>query len=994
MGKTMETCTKQYVAPEPGEEVVITGVAGRFPECDNMRVLERKLMDKVDLVTSDDRRWTQDYKEIPHWMGKVNGISKFDATFFGVPAQQADAMEPILRILLEHTYEAIVDAGVHPKLLRGTETAVIVGCCFVDGEKTLMYEKMQPRGLGLTGGCRSMISNRIAYWLGVHGPVYNVDTACSSSLVALEQAYNLIRSGRCEAAIVAAGNLCLHQKLSLQFTRLGVLSADGRCKTCDAEANGYVRSEALSVVFLQKAKAARRIYATIVHGLTNFDGFKEQGITFPSSKMQSTLFKECYEECGLSPNVLSYVELHGTGTKVGDLEEVNAVDRAFCKNRTTPLKIGSIKSNLGHTEASSGLTSIAKIIIVMESGMIPPNLHYKRPREGLKSLKEGRLQVVTEPTPWDGGYIGVNSFGYGGVNCHVVLKSNPKIKYNNGAPKDDLLRLVVASGRTEEAVVTILNDIGLVDLLTHIGIVPDNLIGHSVGELGCAYADGCLTAEQTIIAAYTRGLASIESDLIYGAMVAVGRGYKQMKDICPPELDVACHNSANSCTISGPANSIKKLVVQLQENNIFAKEVHTNNIAYHSRYIAPAGPKLLQYLKEVIPEPVPRSAKWVSSSVPQSEWSSSLAKFSSAEYHTNNLLSPVLFEEATALIPSDAITIEIAPHGLLQAILKRSMPPTVKNISLTLRNHKDNTEVLLQALGVLYNAGIQLQLAKLYPPVEYPVSRGTPMISPLIKWDHSDEWSMQFHNKQFKLGSGEREVTISLHNEALGFLTGHIVDGRNIMPATAYLVLIWETFSMINGHTYTDIPVVIEDIRLHHTIVLRNDDDVVLLIAIQQGTGLFEITENSVPIVTGKIHQISDLSQEKIPNEMLQMYSSLDEDVDISKWMTKNDIYKELTLRSYQYNALFCGLNRASINGAKGHIAWVDNWVTFMDNVLQLTLLTHDTRDLVVPIAIKKIIIDPKHHESCISIADDGSKRKLNHLYCLLDSDTENITLN
>jgi len=170
-----------------------------------------------------------------------------------------------------------------------------------------------------------------------------------------------------------------------------------------------------------------------------------------------------------------------------------------------------------------------------------------------------------------------------------------------------------------------------------------------------------------------------------------------------------------------------------QAKKIFAKEVACSNIAYHSRYIAPAGPKLLAYLSKIIVDPKPRSRKWVSTSVPRSKWFTASAKLSSAEYHTNNLLNPVLFEETARMIPKDAITIEIAPHGLLQAILRRSLNPSITNIGLTLRGHGDNAEVFLQGIGKLYNAGLQPNIIKLYPRIEYPVSRGTPMISPSIR---------------------------------------------------------------------------------------------------------------------------------------------------------------------------------------------------------------------------------------------------------------------
>lgn len=240
--------------------------------------------------------------------------------------------------------------------------------------------------------------------------------------------------------------------------------------------------------------------------------------------------------------------------------------------------------------------------------------------------------------------------------------------------------------------------IGLVDILNVLGIVPDYIIGHSVGELGCAYADGCFTAEEMILSAYSRGLASIETELIRGAMAAVGLGYNEISKLVPPEIDVACHNSADSSTISGPAEVVNKFVGELQAQGIFAREVNASNIAYHSRYIADAGPRLLKELKQIITSPKARSAKWISSSVPEDKQNLDSARYSSAEYHTNNLLSSVLFEEASRKIHANAIAIEIAPHGLLQAIVRRSLPSTVANIPLTQRG-KNNSNFLLQAVG-------------------------------------------------------------------------------------------------------------------------------------------------------------------------------------------------------------------------------------------------------------------------------------------------------
>lgn len=522
---------------------------------------------------------------------------------------------------------------------------------------------------------------------------------------------------------------------------------------------------------------------------------------------------------------MDFVEAHSTGTKVGDPEECHTLDEIFCKGRNgRPLPVGSVKSNMGHSEATSGVCSVAKVIIAFENNKIPPNIHYIEPRADIPALTSGRLEVVSEVRDLMGPNVCVNSFGFGGGNAHALFKGNQNVKVNHGIPKDNLPRLVVWSGRTEEAVSAVLESvtkkpldaeyvvllqstqvttvsantyrgygifnqsgtenakvigqniqhfdgykrpivwvysgmgsqwcemgadllkvpvfartidhchevlalrglnlkeiitssnprmfdnilhsfvgiaaiqIGLTDVLKSLGLEPDYIIGHSVGELGCAYADNCITAEEMILSAYSRGMASIETKTVFGSMAAIGVGYKKLRALVPEGVEIACHNSADSCTISGPAEKIAAFVDDLKKQNYFAKEVQCSNIPYHSSYISEMGPKLLSRLSDVLKHPKKRSEKWISSSVPESKWETLEAQYSSAQYHTSNLLSPVLFEEAADLLPKDSLTIEIAPHGLLQAILKGSLPEAV-NIPLTKRANKENSIFLINAIG-------------------------------------------------------------------------------------------------------------------------------------------------------------------------------------------------------------------------------------------------------------------------------------------------------
>ncbi|XP_071578880.1 fatty acid synthase-like isoform X1 [Temnothorax nylanderi] len=1061
----------------PGEEIVISGIAGRFPDSDNMNQLRENLFNKKDLVRADHGRWKTDHPDVPSRMGIVNNLNKFDADFFGLSFEQAHTLGLETRMLLEHSYEAIIDAGINPKQLRGKNTAVIIAASYSETQNKFLFEDLEMGGLNLTGCHKSTMANMISHHLDLKGPSYVIDTACSSTFYAMTLGYHYIMSGKCEDAIIGAAQLCLNATVNLQFARLGVLSPDGYCRPFDVAANGYSRSETMGVIYLQKAKNAKRIYAICPHIKTNNDGYKKEGITYPSLRMQSALLMEFYDECGIPTSCLDYIETHGTATKVGDPQEINAIYNVFCKNRKTPLMIGSVKSNLGHAEAASGFTQIAKAIIAFETGFVPPNINYTSPRNDIDALINGTVHIVEKPMPLKNGYIGINSFGVGGSNVHTLLKWNFKQKVNNRAPIDALPRLVILSGSTEELVKLFLNDvanrpinieyirllhdvhadridghswrgftilntlepdsikeiqncenakrpvwfifsalgsqwpgmgrnllkfhvfanaikmcdvtlkpysisvadiltktdekvcedalyafvgivaiqIGLVDLLTSLGIIPDYMISHSAGELGCAYADGCLTTEQAILSAYFIGLACTEGKIIRSSMAIVSCDYECLKNMCPVDIEIICCNSENCSVVSGPTESVQEFMKKLQINNIHVKKIHCN-VPYHSSYLESVEIQLLFNLNKVISRPKERSPKWVSTSIPRTEWFTSASKLSSADYHTHSILSTVLFEQTTHLIPSNAVTIEIAPHAVLQHVLKESLRPEVTNVVLS-RRTKQNIDVILQGIGRLYNCGLQPKVANLYPPVEFPVSRGTPMISPSIRWDHSKNWYIPNFETQTFIKSRERYVEILLNDEDYDFMCDHVIDGRNLLPATGYLVLVWQTIGMMKGITFTTIPILFRDVNFIRATHLTKSDAVKLIIAIQKD-GKFEITEEGNVVVTGIVHETSNPEQEMFQTDLLP------ENSDEEEHMTARDIYKELRLRGYQYSGWFRGLHSASISGNKGHIIWKANWVTFMDTMLQMYIMGHDTRDLYVPTSIQKLVINPKLHTS------------------------------
>ncbi|CAK9827746.1 Fatty acid synthase [Anthophora retusa] len=1051
------------------DEIVISGFSGRFPESKDVDEFKRNLFEGLDMVTDDERRWPNGIYGLPARSGKLKELSNFDASFFGVHAKQAHVMDPQLRMLLEVTYEAIVDAGVNPNDIRGSKTGVFIGVSASESDEFWTKDPESVNGYGLTGCCRAMFPNRVSYTFDFNGPSYAVDTACSSSLYAMHQAITAIRNGECNAAIVGGCNLLLKPTSSLQFHRLSMLSSDGTCRAFDADGKGYVRSEAVSALFLQKAKDARRVYATIIHSKTNTDGNKVQGITFPSGDMQNKLMREVYAEAGVNPTDVVYVEAHGTGTKVGDPQEINSIANLFCKGRKNPLLLGSVKSNMGHAEPASGVCSMSKLLIAMEAGILPGNLHFRNANKDIPALSDGSIQVVDKNMQWKGGLVAVNSFGFGGANAHILLRSNPKPK--SSIPDSKIPKLITVSGRTEDSVnvllenakehekddefIALLRDtyannvtghlyrgyavmggsqevnqcvgekrpiwyvfsgmgsqwpgmakellcietfnrslrrcadclktegidlmniiqngtpetfenvlhsfvsiaaiqVALVDLLSHLGIQPDGVLGHSTGEMGCAYADGSLTPEQTVLCAYWRGKMILDSNVIPGGMAAVGLDWEEVKKRCPPEVAPACNNSSDSVTVSGPVDALKKFAAELKKENIFVKLVNSSGVAFHSHYMAPVGPKLRAALEKVIPNPKPRSSKWISTSIPESDWGSPLAQFNSPAYLANNLMSPVLFQQALTHIPENAIVIEIAPHCLLQSILRRSLKPTVTNIGLHKRDHTNNLLYLLESLGKLYMAGAQPKISKLYPPVSYPVGRGTPMINSMVKWDHSIEWNVADFRGQGS--SGESVVEVDLSKESDAYLAGHCIDGRILYPATGYLITVWKTLAKLRGEDFEKMPVVFENVKFERATIMPKEGSVKFLINIFIGTNDFEVCENGSVAVTGKIYVPEN--PEKMLLDIPPVVPKVERDL---LDLDMNDIYKELRLRGYDYSGPFRGVKCTNNRGGAGRLNW-DNWIAFMDTMLQFKILENESRGLYVPVRMQYAAINPTVH--------------------------------
>uniref|UniRef100_A0A672GZY7 Fatty acid synthase n=1 Tax=Salarias fasciatus TaxID=181472 RepID=A0A672GZY7_SALFA len=1026
------------------EDIVIAGISGRLPESDNLQEFWENLINGVDMVTEDDRRWKPGLYGLPKRNGKLKDISHFDAAFFGVHPKQANTMDPQLRLMLETSYEAIVDAGLNPAALRGRKMGVYIGVSGSEAGEAFSRDPEELLGYSMTGCQRAMLANRLSYFFDFSGPSLAIDTACSSSLLALENAFHAIRQGHCEGALVGGVNLLLKPNTSVQFHKLGMLSAEGTCKSFDSSGNGYCRSEAAVAVLLTRRSVAKRVYATVINAGNNTDGYKEQGVTFPSGDMQQRLVRSLYQEAKITPEQVEYIEAHGTGTKVGDPQEVNGIVSVFCESRKEPLLIGSTKSNMGHPEPASGLAALAKVSSSIQHGhgVWAPNLHFNTPNPDIPALADGRLQVVDRPLPVRGGFVGINSFGFGGSNVHVILR--PAERAAAPPPSRSHPRILQACGRTEAAVSAILAkgkehaaddgflsllngvsgvsaasmpyrgyavlgsdgdttevqqaaaagrplwfvcsgmgtqwagmgrslmqlpsfresilrsdsalqstglvvsrllmeaddatfedtvhafvglaavQIAQIDLLSQLGLRPDGIVGHSVGELACGYADGSLSQAEAVLAAYWRGRCIQEADLPPGGMAAVGLTWKECLAQCPQGVVPACHNAEDTVTISGPKDSIAAFVKDLKEQGVFAKEVRSAGVAFHSYYMASIAPALLAALKKVIPEPRRRSSRWVSTSIPQSDWDSPLALYSSADYHVNNLVSPVLFQEALSLVPDQAVVVEIAPHALLQAILKRSLKHTCTIVPLMKRGHANNLEFFLSNIGRIYMNGSR------------------PAVNPV--------WMIRPHH----------------------YVLEHCIDGRALYPATGYLLLAWRTLMRSLGTVLEATAVTFEDVTIHRATILPAAGSVQLEVNLMPATNKFEISENGNLTVSGKVGLLEDAALDSLHQQIQeQSAGDGDGDGDGGRPLKAPDVYKELRLRGYDYGNAFRGILECSHAGERGQLEWTGNWVTFLDAMLQMMVVGLPGRGLRLPTRIRSVCIDPAlHRQQVVRLAE------------------------
>lgn len=466
------------------EDIAVIGMCGIMPQSRNLDEFWTHLENGENLVTeipADRWDWRAVYGE-PHteknktknkWGGFINNADTFDAQFFGITPVEAELMDPQQRIFLQIVWGAIENAGYDPRSLSGTKTGVFVGAGTSDYSEVIRNSGIPVESYTATGLSHSILANRISYILNLRGPSEPVDTACSSSLVALHRAVESLRNNSCSMAVAGGVNLMFTPTLHIAFSCAGILAEDGRCKTFDKNADGYVRGEGVGAILLKplfRAIKDRDHIHAVIKGTAINHGGKAQSITAPNVSAQAEVIIEAVEKAGVSPETITYIETHGTGTSLGDPAETGGLAKAFShllagsetlSEGSLRCGLGSVKTNTGHLETAAGMAGLFKLILSFRHGKLPANIHFQTLNPYI-DLKGTPFFIVEQTQSWtrlkDENDIdiprraGISSFGFGGVNAHAVLEEYimPEREPDAADTGENRKQIIVLSAKNRE----------------------------------------------------------------------------------------------------------------------------------------------------------------------------------------------------------------------------------------------------------------------------------------------------------------------------------------------------------------------------------------------------------------------------------------------------------------------------------------------------------------------------------------------------------------
>ncbi|MGL5834237.1 MAG: beta-ketoacyl synthase N-terminal-like domain-containing protein [Waterburya sp.] len=428
------------------EPIAVVGMDCRFPGANNPEEFWQLLQEGKNTITSvPDDRWNQQdcdlgtntpEKICTTYGGFVPHLKEFDPSFFRIAPKEAVSIDPQQRLLLEVSWSALENAAISADMVQGSQTGVFIGIAAVDyWHQLLSRNNAEIDAYLTTGNTHSLASGRISHFFDFTGASISLDTACSSSLVAVHLAIKSLRDRECNMALAGGVNRLISPKISLNFAQAKMLSPDGRCKTFDESANGFVRSEGCGIVVLKRLSDAiadrDRIRAILLGSATNQDG-RTSSITTPSSLSQQAVIKQALVNSQVAASQVSYIETHGTGTALGDAIELEALSQVFKNNEE--LILGAVKTNVGHLESAAGIVSLIKTVLALENQLIPSNLHLQQPNTKLE-WQELPFKLPQKAIAWKQAtqprIAGISSFGFSGTNAHLIVQEAPRLVEDN-----------------------------------------------------------------------------------------------------------------------------------------------------------------------------------------------------------------------------------------------------------------------------------------------------------------------------------------------------------------------------------------------------------------------------------------------------------------------------------------------------------------------------------------------------------------------------------
>lgn len=832
----------EVLEAEKHEQIAIVGIGARFPAgMSDREKLWQGLLDGVDVITEiPESRWPTGQGGARH-AGMLEDPFGFEPGFFGISERETRTMDPQQRLLLEVGWDALADAGLPLERVRGSQTGVYVGTVGQDWTLIACGAGEEIDAYTATGGSHAIIANRLSYLWDLRGPSMSIDVACASSLVAAHLAAAALRRRECDIALAGGVQLHLAPQTSLSLHRFNMMAPDGRCKAFDSRADGFVRAEGCGIVVLKRLSDALasgdRIYAVICGSALGQDG-RSNGLTAPNPLAQIVVLNNALADARLQPAEVTYIETHGTGTALGDPIEVSAIKQVYGAAGAPPCYLGSIKTNLGHTEATAGVAGLIKAALVLYHGSIPKNLHFLRPNPDL-AIEGTRFRVpVSTQTPESLQYAAVSSFGFGGTNAHMILgrAAQPETPASIGREGDlvvvpvsahsadalverarqigaaldhldphDLAHTAavrsthmgwrgVAIGRTKQelrkslesvravaataakprvvflfpgqggqwadmasglyqwsevfasaldecdrviasavgwSVSSTIRDkqeldridrvqfaifamqVALARLWQSHGVVPDVVMGTSMGELAAAYCGGLLSLESAvqIIAARSRLVTERLSDP--GGMISIALTESDVRDLLVElgsDLEVAIHNGPASVVVAGPERSVEAILAELQRRGIFARRVKIH-FASHCSVVEPLARELVGELQHLRAEEGRRTQML---STVTCKW---LEDATAPEYWRDNLRDPVRLWPAISevLRPNSTLFVEISPHPILMVSLVEplsTIDPHGQIICGMARGK--GPEVFLEALGAAWSQGVPVDWQRLH----------------------------------------------------------------------------------------------------------------------------------------------------------------------------------------------------------------------------------------------------------------------------------------